>query len=238
MRGSDRENSGSMEELPEVLHFVISKVLTSGKKLSWSIWNNGEMTTVKLFWNPEAKLSQSSSAVLPPRSTSSHCFLSNVHKKKRSPSSKKRSNQRLHNFLANKKGQGVKTTERLELPTQISHPTPSSQGQQKEELKEESAKSFGNSSSTQVVTDDQSTVQPTTPTHTSEPEPSTACMEDSCPLIEVLQGPENIIYEARNDTITTAVHCSTTSTMTSTPLSLSQWIPFFHTLHSLCITMF
>ena len=94
----------------------------------------------------------------------------------------------------------MKTTERLESPTQISHSAPSSQGQQKEELKEESAKSFGNSPSTQVVTDDQSTVQPTTPIHTSEPEPSTACIEDSCPLVEVLQGAENIIYGARNDT--------------------------------------
>ena len=34
-----------MEELPEVLRFVISKALASGKKLSWSVWNNGEMTS-------------------------------------------------------------------------------------------------------------------------------------------------------------------------------------------------
>ena len=39
-----------METLPEVLRVVISKALTSGKKLSWNVWDNGEITGVKLLW--------------------------------------------------------------------------------------------------------------------------------------------------------------------------------------------
>ena len=94
---------------PKRSHLERSCHGASGTMVRW-------LATVKLFWKPEAEISQSSSAVLPPRSTSSYCFPSNVHKKKCSPSSKKRSNQRLHNFLANKKGQGVKTIEHLESP--------------------------------------------------------------------------------------------------------------------------
>lgn len=43
-----------MEQLPEVICFVIPKAARSGKKLSWSVWNIGDMTTVKLLWKPEA----------------------------------------------------------------------------------------------------------------------------------------------------------------------------------------
>ena len=42
-----------MDALPEVLRVVISEALTSGKKLSWSVWDNGEITGVKLLWKPE-----------------------------------------------------------------------------------------------------------------------------------------------------------------------------------------
>ena len=35
--------------LPEVLRVAISEALTSGKKLSWSVWENGEITSVKLL---------------------------------------------------------------------------------------------------------------------------------------------------------------------------------------------
>ena len=30
-----------------------SEALTSGKKLSWSVWDNGEIISVKLLWKPE-----------------------------------------------------------------------------------------------------------------------------------------------------------------------------------------
>ena len=34
---------------PEVLQVAISEALTSGKKLSWSVWDNREITSVKLL---------------------------------------------------------------------------------------------------------------------------------------------------------------------------------------------
>ena len=104
-----------MEQLPEVLCFVISKAATSGKKLSWSVRNIGDTTTVKLRWKP--KTLSSSRPLLPslqgqrlPSATNSNV------KKKRSPSSKKRSIQRLRDFLAKKKGQGVKPLAAQESP--------------------------------------------------------------------------------------------------------------------------
>lgn len=36
----------------EALPVAISEVLTSRKKLSWSVWDNGEITSVKLLWKP------------------------------------------------------------------------------------------------------------------------------------------------------------------------------------------
>ena len=41
------------DAVPEVLRVVISEALTSGKKLSWSVWDNGEIISVKLLWKPE-----------------------------------------------------------------------------------------------------------------------------------------------------------------------------------------
>lgn len=56
-----------MEALPEVLQAVISSALTSGKKMSWNIWNDGEITGVKLIWKPE-KANFPTLLEIPPRS--------------------------------------------------------------------------------------------------------------------------------------------------------------------------
>ena len=47
------EDCTKMDALPEVLRVVISEALTSRKKLSWSVWDNGEITSVKQLWKPE-----------------------------------------------------------------------------------------------------------------------------------------------------------------------------------------
>ena len=85
-----------MEELPEVVGFVISKASTSGKKLSWSVWDNGEATTVKLLWKPDVAWPLSNMELSFATSTPSIYSGFNIGKKKRrSPSNKKRSEQRL-----------------------------------------------------------------------------------------------------------------------------------------------
>ena len=102
-----------METLPEVLRVVISKALTSGKKLSWNVWDNGEITGVKLLWKPEVDELPARSEFPPtvgplcgPVTTSAHLDIPQhkKHNKKRSPSSWRRSKQRLLTFLENKKG--------------------------------------------------------------------------------------------------------------------------------------
>ena len=78
------------------------------------MWDVGDTTTVKLCWKPEAL---SSSRPLPsPQGQGLPSATNNNVKKKRSPSSKKRSIQRLRNFLAKKKGQGVKPLAVQESP--------------------------------------------------------------------------------------------------------------------------
>lgn len=102
-----------MEQLPKVLCFAISKAAKSGKLL-WSIWNS------KTFWKPEALL-LSWSASPPPRPSQPQgkglpSAINNKAKKRCSPPSKKQSNRQLWNFLAKKKGQGVKTAGAQESP--------------------------------------------------------------------------------------------------------------------------
>ena len=95
-----------MEALPEVLRVAVSEALTSGKKLSWSVWDNGEITSVKLLWKPD--VSSPVQSEIPPRpAAASTLHLRPRHnvKKKRSPSSWRRSNQRLKSFLEKQNGQ-------------------------------------------------------------------------------------------------------------------------------------
>ena len=54
-----------MDALPEVLRVAISEALTSGKKLSWSVWDNGEITSVKLLWKSD--VSSPVRSEIPPR---------------------------------------------------------------------------------------------------------------------------------------------------------------------------
>ena len=42
-----------MEALPEVLQVAISEALTSETKLSWSVWDNREITSVNLLQKPD-----------------------------------------------------------------------------------------------------------------------------------------------------------------------------------------
>ena len=95
-----------MEALPEVLRVAVSEALTSGKKLSWSVWDNGEITSVKLLWKPD--VSSPVQSEIPPRpAAASTLHLRPRHnvKKKRSPSSWRRGNQRLKSFLEKKNSQ-------------------------------------------------------------------------------------------------------------------------------------
>ena len=97
---------GKMDTLPEVLRVVISEALTSGKKLSWSVWDNGEITSVKLLWKPEVVDAPIQSEIPPhapqPATSISHLGLRAHIKKKRSSSSWKRSKQRLKTFWKRK----------------------------------------------------------------------------------------------------------------------------------------
>ena len=59
-----------MDAVPEVLRVVISEALTSGKKPSWSVWDNGEIISVKLLWKPEVIDAPIRSEILPQPATS------------------------------------------------------------------------------------------------------------------------------------------------------------------------
>ena len=199
-----------MGQLPEVLCFVISEAASSGKKLSWSVWNSGDMTTVKLCWKPEALSSSRSVSPPPPRPNPPHCqglpsAVNSKPKKRRSPSSKKWSNQRLWNFLAKKKGQGVKTAGAQESPSTLNdaHLPSSPQGHLEKPLVKAAERDAN--SNTQAVADVHSDLQssiesyalPTSPVCHEKLELS---REDGESLKDLLQGTENVVYEARDDT--------------------------------------
>ena len=104
-----------MDALPEVLRVVISEALTSGKKLSWSVWNNGAITSVKLLWKPEVVDAPIRSEIPPQPATSISHLGPRAHiKKKRSSSSWRRSKKWLKNFLEKKSCQ-----ERQEYATAV-----------------------------------------------------------------------------------------------------------------------
>ena len=99
-----------MDVLPEVLRVVISEALSSGKKLSWSVWDNGEITSVKLPWNPEVVNTPIQSEI-PTQSATLILHLGpRAHIKIKRSSSSWRSNQWLKNFLEKKSSQEGKST--------------------------------------------------------------------------------------------------------------------------------
>ena len=105
----------SLAASPELLRLVISEALTSGKKLSWSVWDNGEITGVKLLWKPEVVDAPIRLENPPQPATSISHLRPRAHiKKKHSPSSWRRSKQRLENFLEKKSCQ-----ERQEYATAV-----------------------------------------------------------------------------------------------------------------------
>ena len=197
-----------MEQLPEVLCFVISKAATSGKKLSWSVWNIGDTTTVKLCWKPETL--SSSRPLLPslqgqrlPSATNSNV------KKKRSPSSKKRSIQRLRDFLAKKKGQGVKPLAAQESPGTLNSAHPPSSSSEKDPAGKnktaentptvpsvESHKMKGRGVEASGV---QESPAPDTVTGETPCTPVCKSREDSSSLTDLLCEAKNVVYEARDD---------------------------------------
>ena len=88
-----------MDVLPEVLRFAISKACSTGMKLSWTMWENGDYTGIKLFWKPEESTNGGRSDDPASRSTA----LTHRKKKKPSPSTQRRNARRRESFLNHKK---------------------------------------------------------------------------------------------------------------------------------------
>ena len=204
-----------MEQLPEVLCFVISKAATSGKKLSWSVWNIGDTTTVKLCWKPEP-LSLSRPMPPSPQGLRLPSATNSNVKKKRSPSSKKRSIQRLRNFLAKKKGQGVKPSAIQESSGTPNSAHPPSSSNEKA-LAEETKAAELDADNTETVPSvefkkkgrgvkasgvQESPASDTADSIIGDTPPSTpVCKprQSSSSLTDLLREAKNVVYEARDD---------------------------------------
>ena len=183
-----------MDVLPEVLRVAISEALTSGKKLSWSVWDNGEITSVKLLWKPD--VSSPVRSEIPPRPVApSILHLRSRHnvKKKRSPSSWRRSNQRLKSFLEKKSSQErqergtVVIGESQEFPaTPINAPQPPPSSQSDGDRMDADS-----NSEDRALKGGREPIQATAVDSVDE--------KDDRSLDEVLQGSHNILYEAKDD---------------------------------------
>ena len=184
-----------MDALPEVLRVVISEALTSGKKLSWSVWDNGTITSVKLLWKPEVVDAPIRSEIPPQPATSISHLGPRAHiKKKRSPSSWRRSKKRLKNFLEKKSCQerqeyatAVIGRSQESLAAPISAPQPlaplQSQSSDDQNDADRSPEDAGFKGGKEVY-------------QSGDPEHE----EDDRSLGEVLQESCNIVYEAKDDT--------------------------------------
>ena len=91
-----------MDALPEVLRFAISKACSTGMKLSWTVWENGDYTGIKLFWKPE----ESTNGRRPDDPASRSTALTHQNRKKPSPSTQRRNARRRESFLSSKKTGG------------------------------------------------------------------------------------------------------------------------------------
>ena len=141
------------------------------------------------------------------------CYQYSNVKKKRSPSSKKRSIQRLRDFLAKKKGQGVKPLAAQESPGTLNSAHPPSSSSEKDPAGKN--KTAENTPTVPSVVShkmkgrgvEASGVQesPAPDTVTGEtpctPPPTPVCKprEDSSSLTDLLCEAKNVVYEARDD---------------------------------------